>query len=307
MIKKEKIKFNILANYIAKKDKNLGKKISKIKFKDKNSQKILSSVLKILNVLLKSYKLNLSNACEAYVELCRETLKEQFYLKKNNTYRSINENINNLNLYNSYKKMKSYLVGLLLTQIFWSHHTKILLWFLKNIQKNHKIKNYLEIGAGHGLFSVILKSQKNINGTILDISSSSINILKKVFKKIKMDRDILFIKKDFLRYKTKNKFDFIIMGEVIEHVKKPINFLKKSKNLLNNQGQIFLTTCANCAQHDHLFHFKNITHIKKIIKQSGLSISKELIIPSEKLPKIKWKKEKISISYCAFLKKTFNI
>ena len=111
------------------------------------------------------------------------------------------------------------------------------------------------------------QKQKSVEGLIIDVSQSAINSLKKVFQQIKVDRRISFKKINFLKFKDDKKFDFIIMGEVIEHVKNPIKFLRKSKNLLSNRGSIFLTTCANCAQHDHLFHFKDVKHIKKIIKK----------------------------------------
>ena len=48
------------------------------------------------------------------------------------------------------------------------------------------------------------------------------------------------------------------MGEVIEHVYNPVKFIKSAKNIINPNGRIFISTCANCAQEDHLYRFKNI-------------------------------------------------
>ncbi len=295
-------KISQLYKLIDKEDKNLGKKISKINYSKKFLKEISPLILKILKILKNSYKFSNKRIAKSYVEFCRETLMEQFYFKKNPTYRAIKQNINNLNFYNSKEKMKAYIIGLLLTQIFWVHHIKILNWYFGNLSKKNKIRNYLEIGAGHGLLSALLQKQKSVEGLIIDVSQSAINSLKKVFQQIKVDRRISFKKINFLKFKDDKKFDFIIMGEVIEHVKNPIKFLRKSKNLLSNRGSIFLTTCANCAQHDHLFHFKDVKHIKKIIKKAGLIVSKEYVVPSENIPKNKWMKEKIAISYCAFVK-----
>tara|TARA_B100000941_G_C28477790_1_gene540290 strand:- start:460 stop:1392 length:933 start_codon:yes stop_codon:yes gene_type:complete len=302
LIKSSKKKISQLYRLINKEDRNLGKKILKIKYSKKFLKEISPLVFKILKILKNSYKFNNKRIAKSYVEFCRETLMEQFYFKKNPTYRAIKQNINNLNFYNSKEKMKAYIIGLLLTQIFWVHHIKILNWYFSNLSKKNKINNYLEIGAGHGLLSVLLQKQKSVEGVIIDVSQGAINSLKKVFKQINVERRISFKKINFLKFKNEKNFDFIIMGEVIEHVKNPVKFLRKSKSLLSNSGSIFLTTCANCAQHDHLFHFKDVKHIKKIIKKAGLTVSKEYVVPSENIPKNKWVKEKIAISYCAFVK-----
>ena len=44
------------------------------------------------------------------------------------------------------------------------------------------------------------------------------------------------------------------MGEVIEHVRNPKKFLLKAKACYQKMVN-FLSTCANCAQVDHLYHF----------------------------------------------------
>ena len=72
---------------------------------------------------------------------------------------------------------------------------------------------------------------------------------------------------------------------------------------MQKDGKIFLSTCANCAQVDHIFHFKNIYEIQKLIKSSKLKIKSELITPSENIPRKKWKAEKIAINYCSMLVK----
>ena len=262
LIKSSKKKISQLYRLINKEDRNLGKKILKIKYSKKFLKEISPLVFKILKILKNSYKFNNKRIAKSYVEFCRETLMEQFYFKKNPTYRAIKQNINNLNFYNSKEKMKAYIIGLLLTQIFWVHHIKILNWYFSNLSKKNKINNYLEIGAGHGLLSVLLQKQKSVEGVIIDVSQGAINSLKKVFKQINVERRISFKKINFLKFKNEKNFDFIIMGEVIEHVKNPVKFLRKSKSLLSNSGSIFLTTCANCAQHDHLFHFKDVIYLK---------------------------------------------
>ena len=56
----------------------------------------------------KKWKLKKYFSLVSYNDLCKETLSEQFYLKKNGTYRAIKQNIDNKLLYVSSKKMKAY-------------------------------------------------------------------------------------------------------------------------------------------------------------------------------------------------------
>lgn len=274
----------------------------------KYDNKTLSDLEKIaLDIIIvsKKNKFTIKNISKFYNDLCIETMQEQLYLKKFNTYRSIKEKKSNLKLYNSNFKMKKYILALMLTQIYWNSHVKIFKWYKKKI-KNLNLNYFLEIGSGHGLLSKELIKKKNLKGVICDISQQSLNFTKKILGNFVKSNKIEFKKIDFFNLKPNKKFDFVVMGEVIEHVDNPIKFLKKVKTIITKDGKIFISTCANCAQVDHIYHFKSIEQIRNLIKKTKLKIMSELISPSEKIKKDKWKKEKISINYCAILENEKN-
>ena len=181
--------------------------------------------------------------------------------------------------------MKAYLLGLMLTQILWPSHYKILRFYKSKIKSRKKIR-FLEIGSGHGLMTkYLLENSSQNSGLICDISKQSLSLTKSIIQKQANQNNLKFINKDFFKLDSKFKFDLIIMGEVIEHVKNPKKFLLKAKRMLAKDGKIFLSTCANCAQVDHLFHFECINQIKRLIKKCKLKIDSELISPSENIPK----------------------
>lgn len=274
----------------------------------KYDNKTLSDLEKIaLDIIIvsKKNKFTIKNISKFYNDLCIETMQEQLYLKKFNTYRSIKEKKSNLKLYNSNFKMKKYILALMLTQIYWNSHVQIFKWYKKKI-KNLNLKYFLEIGSGHGLLSKELIKKKNLKGVICDISQQSLNFTKNILGNFIKSNKIEFKKIDFFDLKPNKKFDFVVMGEVIEHVDNPIKFLKKVKTIITKDGKIFISTCANCAQVDHIYHFKSIEQIRNLIKKTKLRIISELISPSEKIKKDKWKKEKISINYCAILENEKN-
>ena len=274
----------------------------------KYDNKTLSDLEKIaLDIIIvsKKNKFTIKNISKFYNDLCIETMQEQLYLKKFNTYRSIKEKKSNLKLYNSNFKMKKYILALMLTQIYWNSHVQIFKWYKKKI-KNLNLKYFLEIGSGHGLLSKELIKKKNLKGVICDISQQSLNFTKNILGNFIKSNKIEFKKIDFFDLKPNKKFDFVVMGEVIEHVDNPIKFLKKVKTIITKDGKIFISTCANCAQVDNIYHFKSIEQIRNLIKKTKLRIISELISPSEKIKKDKWKKEKISINYCAILENEKN-
>jgi SAM-dependent methyltransferase len=262
-----------------------------------DSEKICKEIIFLKNKL----GLKLSDVADFYNNFCFETIKEQIFLKKNKTYRAIYEKNNNLALYSSEKKMIEYMIALMLTQIFWKSHVKIIHWYKNNV-KNFRIKNFLEIGAGHGLLAKILLSKEVVKeADICDISGLSIKFSKYTLRKEIIKKNINFIRKDFFSLKIKKKYDFIIMGEVIEHVVNPNKFLKKTKLLLRKNGKVFISTCANCAQKDHLYHFKKISEIRSLLKKNSFRIESELVSPSEDICEKFWQKEMIAINYCAIL------
>jgi len=74
---------------------------------------------------------------------------------------------------------------------------------LKKVMRN---KDVLELGVGNGktLKSIIVQKPKKV--TAIDISSEAIKMAK---ESIKSDK-VIFVKSDFLKFKTKHKFEVIV-------------------------------------------------------------------------------------------------
>ena len=94
-------------------------------------------------------------------------------------------------------------------------------------------------------------------------------------------------------------FDFISMGEVLEHVNSPQILLNKLKSMLSKKGQAFVSTCVNCPTIDHIYHYKTVDEIREMINNAGLSIKDEKILPVERVPMQEIISKKITINYSA--------
>ncbi len=256
---------------------------------------------------LKSEKIPIQYAINSYLKLCFDMFESQKYFMKYKKYPISNEKEAFKNVYDNTKEMKSYMFGLALSQFLWPTHYAMFSFFIRKIKQFKAHTNsYLEIGSGHGLF--FLKALENFNKEakfdIVDISPTSIKITKSIINyTFKDKRNINYYVKNVFNYKPKLKYDFISLGEVLEHVNKPNKLLLKVKNILNNNGKIYLSTCVDCPSIDHIFHFKSITQIEKMIKKTGFKILARNILPVEDKPMREIIKNKITINYCALLRK----
>lgn len=96
----------------------------------------------------------------------------------------------------------------------------------------HNIKSFLDIGVGEG--KALLEAKKRGWEVIgIDIVDNRIEEARKEIMN--------FIKGDFLTTNFyNNSFDFIYLDSVLEHVINPIDYLRKIKKILNDDGIIYI-------------------------------------------------------------------
>ena len=218
---------------------------------------------------------------QSYNQLLKDTLKEQFFFKRNNKYRYSKFSEVKKCIYDNENYMDMYMYGLAISSFLWHQHILIRRYFEKTIPKDNKGK-YLEIGPGHGYYfaSAMQKTSYNFF-TGIDISKASVqntcNILEYRFRNKYNNYEI--IEADFLTYKINDKFEAIIIGEVLEHVENPDLLLKKVSKTANFDTYIFLTTCINAPMIDHIYLFRTIDEVDDLITNSGLGIVDKLYAP----------------------------
>ncbi len=253
-------------------------------------------------VLLEENDQTFDYAIDCYLQMIADVYFESVQFMKTGKYTSTSFEEVNQRVYNDPKVMEYYMHGLVLSQFLWSHHYDILLYFNKTISNNSgQIKNYLEIGGGHGLYISeaidIIGDQANYD--LVDISPSSLEISKKMIGNKKVNYNLT----DVFEYFPEKKYDFITMGEVLEHVENPVKLLQKLHELLDDNGKAFITTPTNAPAIDHIYLFKNAEEIRAVIDAAGFKIDKEECIYSEKLPEELLEKYKISMMYIGVLSK----
>jgi ubiquinone/menaquinone biosynthesis C-methylase UbiE len=192
--------------------------------------------------------------------------------------------------------------GLLLAQFLWPDQYCRFQFFRNELHNfTDSVSNYLEIGAGHGLYvKEVLQQINNLKTVdVLDISETSLNLCKGLIKNDK----IHFIQNDFLTMESSLPYDFISIAEVIEHLESPDEALRKIYSMLKDNGTVLISTPVNSPMIDHIHLFNSIEEIKNTIKKNNFEIIKETYKSSEPYSYEESLIQKVPIMYAAFIKK----
>jgi len=244
-------------------------------------------------------------AAQSYNRMCMDFLREQIRFRKTGVYSMKDADKAHQDVYNQPHVMRYYMVGLLLSYLFWPNHYEMLCFYRKHLQQI-SFEHYLEIAPGHGLFTVeAIRHSPDLKATLVDISATSLQVTRDLLTAFHIDSNrIQFIHGDFMGESLQdNEYDFISMGEVLEHVDDAPEMMKRAYRLLRSGGSIFMTTCANCPSIDHVYHFHTVDEIRKMIRDAGLSIMSEIALPAEDISEDKWQEELVTINYAAILTK----
>ncbi len=265
-------------------------------------EKFLSEYIGYLN----ENDMTIEYSVDSYLEMVNDMFKSQIKFMRTGEYpvSDVTDTINDI--YNDESKMLSYMIGLALSQYLWSTHYEMFKHFSCSILENKgSITKYLEIGPGHGLFlkNAINVLDNDIKITAVDISKTSIKVSKSIINYFYLLKNINFVNADMLDLDINSTYDFIVMGEVIEHVENPESLLIKISKLLDKNGKAFLSTCVNCPMIDHVYHFRTVDEIRKMFHDCGLIIETERVLPVEELSMNEIINKKVTINYSAIVKK----
>ncbi|MGZ5546098.1 MAG: class I SAM-dependent methyltransferase [Limisphaerales bacterium] len=296
-------KLNYIIEQIADLNPLHGKRLKKnAKIADEAYHLRAQAFLTRYEELLKEGNKTIDYAIDCYLQMIADVNYESVEFSHTGEYSSKSFAEVNKRVYGNSQVMEYYMHGLLLSQFLWPHHYDILLHFNALISTYKSgIKRYLEVGGGHGLYISEALSIIGDQATfqMVDISESSLDIAKKMVANDKVN----YLLSDVFEYFPPVKFDFITMGEVLEHVEDPVKLLQKLHSLVADDGRVFVTTPTNAPAIDHIYLFRNADEIRTVIKKAGFKICEERCIWSENLPEEVMERMKISMMYVGLLMK----
>ena len=275
----EYIFLNDIIEEIKKADKLHTKKIiGNVDFLKKEYPYEYGLLLKMIHTYFINLDYSPAKVATDYLKMVRDMRKEGLYFYKNNEYSCKSQNIANEKVYSRPEIMGYYMSALLISQILWKHHFCIFIYFKTRItdyfDKKSRIK-ILDIGPGHGFFSFFIQETFPEFDKIdfVDISETSLSMTKNI---IGENEKLNYYLKDIFDFDEINKYDFIVLGEVLEHLDKPQEILLKLSRLLSDNGVLWITTPTNSPALDHVYLFKTKEEVISLIDTCNLVVDNDV-------------------------------
>ena len=104
----------------------------------------------------------------------------------------------------------------------------------------------LDLGCGVGTLDFYLASKGN-SVTGIDQSKIAINIAARNSKALGVDKNTTYFQKNIFKFNTKEKFNDVLLFEVIEHLPNDTKAFVMARKLLKRNGLLFISTRSSSA------------------------------------------------------------
>ncbi len=249
---------------------------------------------------------DLEYGVDSYLQMIADYIYEQIRFAQTGEYSCKSFSDANERVYNNPEVMDYYMHGLMLSQFLWRHHYELLEFFLREIHHYQgQVRAYLEVGGGHGWYlaeAMDILGREQIHYDLVDISPSSVEIAQGFLA----GRPIRYFCEDIYRFEGDRTYDFITMGEVLEHVEDPVGLLRQLYRLLSEDGTVFITAPANAPAIDHIYLFRNAAEIEAVIKEAGFELVRSFSRYAEEVSQEQAEQLKVALMYGAFIQKQKN-
>ncbi|MFC1525474.1 class I SAM-dependent methyltransferase [Candidatus Latescibacterota bacterium] len=225
---------------------------------------------------------SLNYLVECYNTIVQDTLVEQVYFMRHKEYRHSTYAEVAEAVYQDPVYMHKYMLGLAISLFLWPAHRKLKDFFASTIPRGTGGR-YLEVGPGHGFFFMKAATTTSYDDFLaVDISPKSVEMTRSImesgcfgeFANYRVEC-LDFLAADF----GSEKYEALVMGEVLEHVENPAAFLQKIRELTHDDSYIYISTCLNAPAVDHISLFTSVEHLESIVEEEGLRIVNRCLVP----------------------------
>jgi 2-polyprenyl-3-methyl-5-hydroxy-6-metoxy-1,4-benzoquinol methylase len=249
--------------------------------------------------------LTLEYLAKCYDLIVQDTFTHQLYFKRHKKYKhSSYAEVASL-VYRNDDYMSMYMYGLAITAFLWANHAQMKHFFNDGLPKG-KSGKYLEIGPGHGFHMMEAMQFSQYDEFLgVDISPTSVALTRNILSSNYFGEfsNYEIQECDFLAWNATDKFDAVVMGEVLEHVEQPKAFLEKIANVTHGDSHIHITTCINSPAIDHIYLFESSQQVIDMVDSSGLYVKRQLLVPYQSTTLEQSEQERLPINIALILGK----
>ncbi len=245
---------------------------------------------------------DLDYGIDCHLKLCDSMVQHRIEFMRTGAYQNRSFEEVRRSVYANADAFEYHMFGLVLAQIFWHEQYARYCFFIDHLPAyRDRVHSYLEVGGGHAWYVAtatrLLHPATRID--LLDISETSIALAKGMSPNDRVN----YILADIQELPPTQRYDFISIGEVIEHLEQPLVMLQKIRDMLTGDGRAFISAPTNSPTVDHIYLFNNAQEIRDLLGAAGFEITAEATRYSEDLPEKKAIKYKTAQMFAAFVRK----
>jgi SAM-dependent methyltransferase len=144
----------------------------------------------------------------------------------------------------------------------------------ENLQQGVKI---LEIGAGNCLDAAFASRYGQV-------SAYEMNDLSLIWHRLLDLAGRVELRIEEYRFDQPQRFHFVAMVELLEHVADPAAYLRGASHVLTHDGLAYFTFAIRMPQFDHLTHFGSIQECRDLLSEHGFAVRDEQCLVDTYLP-----------------------
>lgn len=246
-----------------------------------------------------------SRIADAYLTIVDDTFQEELYFRETGRYRCSSYAEAAKQVYDNPEYMTCYMIGLGLTSFWWINHVRMKRFFFETLPSLAG-DSYLEVGPGHGIyFLAAIESGLFRICRAIDISRTSFDMTKRIVSREHPQKgaEVEILHGDFLAMPEDNLAAVLVMGEVLEHVEEPMQFLRKAFAVTTPEAKVFLATCINSPAIDHIYNPETFSALRALVEEARFKIGSVLQIPRAGKSLAECEQERLAVNVAMILEK----
>lgn len=244
---------------------------------------------------------SLEYGIDCHLKLREAMMEERMEFLRSGRYASSSFEEVERRVYDNPEIMEYYMYGLVFSQFFWREQYARLEFFCRELPRyRDRISSYLEIGGGHAIYvsSAVEMLRPGTHFELVDISPTSMDVARSMSPGDKIQYHLC----DLFDFPEERRYDFIVAGEILEHLEEPRKLLARIRRMLAPEGRAFISTPVNAPTMDHIYLFNHAREIRELLASEGFTIEIETTCYAEDVPDAKAEKLKVAQMFAAFVR-----
>ena len=234
-----------------------------------------------------------------YRWLCGHLYEEELHLRRTGSYRLTRFEDAVREVYSNREYMGRYMNGLLISQVWWENHTRVIDYYSRTFLPQNKAGySHLEIGPGHGLLLYFAAQDAHAGFvTAWDLSDASLDATRDALARLTIPREVHLEKRNLFDAPVgAQRFDSIVVSEVCEHLEDPESALRGLHKHFAQAGRLFVNVPVNSPAPDHIYLLRTPEEAVAMVRNSGYDIVEQHFFPVSGYSEERARKSQLTIS-----------